>query len=117
MSLITGGRLTNAVHSRLHDVPWLRDLRPEPAADIHPEDARRLGIAQGDEICLVTRLGRIRVKANLSAISAPGEVNFYHGYRAANVNEIIPKEHLDPYSGFPGYKQLRCRVEKAEVTM
>ncbi len=117
MSLITGGRLTNAVHSRLHDVPWLRDLRPEPAADIHPEDARRLGIAQGDEICLVTRLGRIRVKANLSAISAPGEVNFYHGYREANVNEIIPKEHLDPYSGFPGYKQLRCRVEKAEVTM
>lgn len=28
MTLITGGRIPNAVHSRLHDVPWLRSLRP-----------------------------------------------------------------------------------------
>lgn len=115
MCLITGGRLTNAVHSRLHEVPWLRSLRPDPAADIHPEDARHMDIQQGDEIYIVTSVGRIRVKANLTAISAPGEVNFYHGYREANVNEIIPKDHLDPYSGFPGFKQVRCRIEKAEV--
>lgn len=115
MCLISGGRLTNAVHSRLHEVPWLRGLRPDPAADIHPDDAHALDIQQGDDIYIVTAVGRIRVKANLTAISAPGEINFYHGYREANINEIIPKEHLDPYSGFPGFKQIRCRVEKAEV--
>jgi anaerobic selenocysteine-containing dehydrogenase len=115
MALITGGRITNAVHSRLHDVPWLRSLRPEPSADINPKDAEGLGIVQGDDIYIVTRKGRIKVKANISAISAPGEVNFYHGYREANINEIIPADHLDPYSGFPGFKQIRCRVEKAEV--
>ena len=89
--------------------------RPEPSADINPKDAEGLGIVQGDDIYIVTRKGRIKVKANISAISAPGEVNFYHGYREANINEIIPADHLDPYSGFPGFKQIRCRVEKAEV--
>lgn len=117
MCLITGSRLTNAVHSRLHNVPWLRDLRPEPSADIHPEDAQRLGIQQDDDIYLVTCIGRVRVKANVSAISAPGEINFYHGYQEANINEIIPMDHLDPYSGFPGYKQIRCRVEKVGVSV
>jgi len=115
MCLLTGGRIPNAVHSRLHDVPWLRSLRPDPAADINPEDAQRLGIRQGDDIDLVTETGRIRVKANLTAVSAPGEINMYHGYRQANANDLIPLTHLDPYSGFPGFKQLRCRIEKAEV--
>ena len=90
-------------------------LRPDPAADLNPEDAKRMEIGQGDEIYLTTRVGRIKVKANVSAISAPGEVNMYHGYSEANVNQIIPRDHLDPYSGFPGFKQVRCRVEKAEV--
>ncbi len=115
MCLLTGGRIPNAVHSRLHNVPWLRSLRPDPAADINPEDAQRLGIRQGDDIDLVTETGRIRVKANLTAVSAPGEINMYHGYRQANANDLIPLTHLDPYSGFPGFKQLRCRIEKAEV--
>ena len=36
----------------------------------------------------------------------------YHGYREADVNAIIPAGHNDPYSGFPGYRSVRCRVEK-----
>ena len=116
MCLLAGGRIPNAVHSRLHEVPWLKCLRPEPAADLNPADARAMGIAQGDDVYIVTRKGRICVKANVSAISAPGEVNMFHGYQKANVNQIIPNDHLDPYSGFPGYKQVRCRIEKAEVS-
>lgn len=115
MNLMTGGRIPNAVHSRLHDVPWLRSLRPDPAADIHPDDAGRNGIKHGDDIFIITQAGKIKVKANVSAISAPGEVNMFHGYREANVNQIIPMDHQDPYTGFPSYKQVRCRIEKAEV--
>ena len=36
----------------------------------------------------------------------------YHGYRETDVNAIIPAGHNDPYSGFPGYRSVRCRVEK-----
>lgn len=114
-TLMTGARITNAVHSRCHDVPWLRSLRPEPSADIHPDDARRLGISQGDSIRIVSTVNSITLKANISSISREGEINMFHGYREANANSLIPVDHLDPYSGFPGYKQLRCRIEKPEV--
>ena len=29
-----------------------------------------------------------------------------------NVNELIHADHLDPYSGFPGYKQFRCKLKR-----
>ena len=113
-TLMSGARIPNAVHSRTHNTPWLRSLRPDPSADINPADARRLGIRQGDTIRLVSAVGSITVKANVSNISHEGDVNMFHGYREANVNRLIPRDHVDPYTGFPGYKQVRCRIEKVE---
>lgn len=113
-TLITGARLPNTIHSRLHNVPWLRSLRPEPAADICAEDAETLGIGQGEDIILEGPAGRIRVKANITETANRGEVLMIHGYREANVNALIPIDHLDPHTGFPGYKQVPCRVRKAE---
>ena len=114
-TLISGGRQANAIHSHLHKVPWLRSLRPEVMADINPLDASHLNIKQGDDIYLISAVNKIKVKANLSAIALQGQVNLYHGYEEANVNLLLSNTFLDPYSGFPGFKQLRCRIEKAEV--
>ena len=113
LTLISGARLPHTLHSRLHEVPWLRAMRPEPAADINPADAGPLGIAQGDDILLETAAGAIRLKANITEVTNAGEVQMIHGYREANVNRLIPRDHLDPYTGFPGYKQVACRVRKA----
>lgn len=112
-TLISGARLAHTLHSRLHDVPWLRSLRPEPMADINPADASALGVEQGEDILLETAVGAIRVKANITELTSPGEIQMIHGYREANVNAILPMEHLDPYTGFPGYKQFSCAVRKA----
>ena len=113
MTLVSGARLPHTLHSRLHEVPWLRAMRPDPAADINPADAERLGVSQGDDIVLETAAGAIAVKANVTGLSNVGEVQMIHGYREANVNRLIPLDHLDPYTGFPGYKQVACRVRKA----
>lgn len=113
LTLIAGARLTNAIHSRIHTLPWTRSLRQKPAADIHVLDAKALGIQEGDEIELSTACGMIRVAAHLVHTSLPGDVYMYHGYQEANVNSLIGRNHLDPYSGFPGYRQIRCRVRKA----
>ncbi len=110
MTLMAGARLFNAIHSRLHAVSWTRALRPEPMADLHPDDAARLGIAQGDAIEIATSVSAICVKANLTYACAPGDVHFYHDYPEANVNDLIPDTMLDPYTGFPSFKQIRCRV-------
>ena len=112
MILNTGGRLPNALHSRLHDVPWLRSLRPDPMADISFEDAERLGIIAGSYIRISTTEGSIRVRANLTSAVPEGTVFMYQGYREADVNSIIPYGHNDPYSGYPGFRSTRCSVTK-----
>ena len=111
--LCSGGRLAHALHSRLHDVAWLRALRPEAAAELNREDALALGIAEGDRIELFTPQGSIAVRAHLTRAVQKGVVMMYHGYREADVNRLFPAEHNDPYSGFPGYNHLRCGVRKA----
>ena len=95
-------------------MPWLRALRPEPTADLNDGDAQRLGIAPGDDMTLSTQVGAITVKANPTRTVKPGTVFLYHGYREADVNSIIPPGHNDPYSGFPGYRSVRCSVSRRE---
>jgi anaerobic selenocysteine-containing dehydrogenase len=112
--LNTGSRLPMFVHTRTYRLPWTRSLRPHPAADLNPADARRLGIQQDDEIEIATTAGAIRVRANLTELAQPGVVHMYHGYSAADVNSLLEADYLDPLSGFPGFKALLCSVVKAE---
>ena len=44
----------------------------------------------------------------------PGTILMLHGYDEANVNNLIPRSHLDPYSGYPGFKGMRCNIRKVE---
>ena len=114
MTLITGSRLPNTIHSRLHEeLSWPRSLRKTPMADIHPGDARNLGLGEGDWVFLRTAAGEIKVQVHVTAAGLPGDVYMFHGYSEADANELIPAEHLDPYTGFPGFRQVRCRIQKA----
>lgn len=114
-TFIAGARLPNAIHSRLHDVKGMRSFRPQPTADLNPADAEKIGISENDPIIITSKGGSIQVQAHLTETSLPGDIYMYHGYQEADANELIPSDHLDPYSGFPGFRQVRCRVKKAEV--
>ena len=110
--LSTGIRIPGGLHSRLHDCPTARSPRPEPMADVNPADAGAQGIASGDMISITTAHGSVTVKANLTITVPPGMVSLYHGYREADANSLLDYDHRDPYSGFPGYRCIRCRIEK-----
>jgi len=112
--LCTGARLSHAIHSRTHEVPWLRSLKPDPTCEIHPEDAQRLDIHTGDTVAISSPYGEIRMKAKLTGKAKPGIVMTLHGYTEANVNELIGRNHLDPYSGYPGFKGMRCNIRKVQ---
>lgn len=112
--LCTGARLAHALHSRTHETPWLRSLCPEPLCELNVEDAARLGIQEGDPVALSSPYGEIRAKATLTHKTQPGVVLMLHGYTKANVNELIGMDHLDPYSGYPGFKGMRCAVRKCQ---
>ena len=110
--LTEAGRLPNALHSRLHDVAWLRSLRPKAMADLNPEDAAKLGIGQEDVIEISTSAGSLDVCANLSYHVPKGLISLYHDYREANMNNLMDSSRLDPYSGFPAVRSNRCRITR-----
>lgn len=110
--LCSGGRLPHAIHSRLHKVEWVRSLQPEPTAQLSVEDAQALGLEAGDDLELYTPRGTVVVKARPSRRVQKGVVFFYHGYSEADVNALMDKDHVDPYSGFPAYNATRCGMRK-----
>ena len=111
-TLTSGGRLPGACHSRLHDVPWLRSLRPAAMADINSGDAASMGIKTGDMIELYNDCGSITAAANPSICILPGNIHLHHDYRECNANDIVFENHLDPYTGFPGFKSIGCHMKK-----
>jgi anaerobic selenocysteine-containing dehydrogenase len=110
--LTTGARLPMFVHSRTFRVPWLRRLRPDPAADINPQDARARGIEPNQWVDLATPQGKIRVRANVTEYVPPGVVNMIYSFPEADVNALIELDYRDPISGYPGFKSLLCDVKK-----
>jgi anaerobic selenocysteine-containing dehydrogenase len=113
--LNSGSRLPMFIHSRTYRLSWTRGLRPRPAADLNPADARALGIAQDDQIELSTPAGSIRVLANLTELAQPGVVHMYHGHPEADVNLLLDPDELDPISGFPAYRSALCRIDRVRA--
>lgn len=110
--LMSGARIPTAIHTRMAKSSWLRSLSPEPSLEMNPVDADKLKVKTGDMVRIITKAAQITVPVRVNEVFAPGEVGMFHGYKEANVNELIPMDHLDPYSGFPGYKQFRCSIER-----
>ena len=110
--LATGSRKPQLFHSRTYRLPWLANLEETPVIDIHPEDARKLSLENGEEVVLRTPVGAMELSVNLDSSCLPGVVNVYHGAGEKDINYLVDDKYLDPISGFPGYKSYCCRIEK-----
>jgi len=118
----SGARTQFAFRSQHHNIPSLVARQPWPLVTLHPEDAAARGIADGDEVFVVSPRGRVRFRASVTDGIVPGviEANMGGGgptgpaaWQEANVNELTDFENRDPISGFPVYKALLCDVVKA----
>jgi molybdopterin-containing oxidoreductase family molybdopterin binding subunit len=70
------------VHSSWWDVPWLRELEPEPVLKINPEDAVARDIANGDYIEAFNDRGHAVAKALLHPGIRKGTLVYPKGWQA-----------------------------------
>ena len=110
--LMTGARIATAIHSRTTGLSWLRSQTKEPVLKINPEDAEELQLKEGSMVRVSTKTGSLVLPVHITAEFNCKEAGLYHGFDEANANSILAAALLDPYSGFPAYKQFRCRIEK-----
>jgi assimilatory nitrate reductase catalytic subunit len=73
---VTTGRSLTQYQSgtQTRRVTQLVDLAPEPFAEIHPQQARRYGIAEGERVVIRTRRGSAMFKAKITADIRPDTV-------------------------------------------
>lgn len=86
-------RLCN--HSYYHDVPYLRELQPEPWVKINPATGAKYGIADGDWMTVTSPHGSIKMVARYFEAIAPDVLMTKRGWWE-------PCEEL----GLPGYGTL-----------
>ena len=105
------------VHSNFSEVPWLRELDPEPTVKINPVDAKARGIVDGDMVRVFNDRGQAVVKAILSEGIRPGMCNMPKGWQACqyvegHYNDLSSRE-TNPYVANSQFSDLLVEIEKA----
>jgi anaerobic selenocysteine-containing dehydrogenase len=111
--LNTGARMIEYTHWQMRHLPQLRELAPDPVAEIHPSTTAKYGVEDGDMIFVETRKGQISVKVKATVDIMPGVINVLHGWaEELNENVLTDVEAKDPVTGYPELRALACRIRK-----
>jgi formate dehydrogenase major subunit/formate dehydrogenase alpha subunit len=114
--LLTTGRVLEHYHggSMSRRVDGLNALVPEAVAEIHPADAARRGIGEGEWVRISSRRGGVCARARLTPGIVRGTVFLPFHFVEAAANELTIGA-LDPVAKIPEYKVCAVRLEPLEL--
>jgi len=126
--LNAGLRTPTFFHSANRQVPWLREIRPDPIVEIHPDMAKKHGIKEMDWVWIESPRGRIKQKVKLNDGIDPGVVvaehgwwfpeikDDGHGWDISNINLLTDDSHqsMDPVMGATNLRVLLCNISRCE---
>jgi formate dehydrogenase alpha subunit len=92
--------------------PKLEREAPEPYVEIRGDDAKRLGIEDGDRVSVSSRRGSISLKARVTDRIIPGSIFIPFHYAEAAANWLT-NAALDPASNIPELKVCAAKIERA----
>ena len=101
--LNSGARTKSDFRSQHRNIQSLVDMQPWPLVHLHADDAAARGIADGDEVDVVTPRGSVRFRARVSTDIVRGAVEANMRRRSARARGVAPGERQRPHR--PG--QLR----------
>ncbi|MXR19693.1 formate dehydrogenase subunit alpha [Halobacterium bonnevillei] len=97
--------------------PTLNRQHPENFVDIHPKDAERYGIDDGDEVTVTSRRGEITVEAHVTEDIKEGVIWTTPHFADASANRLT-NDVLDERAKIPEYKaaaaEISVDVERAD---
>jgi formate dehydrogenase alpha subunit len=93
-------------------VGGLNQLRDREWLEMHPSDAEKLGVADGETVRILSRRGSVNASVKTTEQSLPGVVALDFHFAESPVNALTNPAH-DPISKIPEYKVCAVRVEKA----
>ena len=110
------GRVVEHWHtgSMTRRIPVLHQAMPKAYAELHPDDAKKLGVRNGQKVKIVSRRGSIVMNASINERGTPtrGQVFVPFFDEAYLINELT-LDSFCPISKEPDYKKCAVRIEKA----
>jgi formate dehydrogenase major subunit len=87
-------------------------IQPEAHVYLNPDDAREMGVAEGDYVRVTSRRGSIELRARLSHRDVRGTCFIPFHFREAAAN-ILTIDEIDPMGKIPEFKFCAVKVERA----
>ncbi|HEU4977966.1 MAG TPA: molybdopterin-dependent oxidoreductase [Solirubrobacteraceae bacterium] len=112
--VLVGRRDQRSNNSWMHNLPMLVRGKERCTAWVHPDDAGRLGLADGELACVSSRAGSIELPVEVTDDVMPGVVSIPHGWghgtpgaalrvaarhAGANSNVLADETLVEPLSG------------------
>ena len=121
--ILTSSKSKYYLHSSYRWIKKLREKRPEPKVEIHPETAKKYGINDGETVIIQTIHGEICQTAGITDAVDPRVINASHGWwfpeqgadsiyewKKSNFNILTSTAKLGKEFGTPNLKGIPCRI-------
>ncbi len=122
--LAAGERRMNTANCAIRNPAWM-DSNDATSLAVHPDDARRVGVADGGMIRVITRNGEATVDVRIDDRQKPGTLALPNGLgmlypnaqghavgMGVSVNELTGLENKDRFVGTPYHKYVPARLER-----
>src|SRR6516225_9957976 len=91
-------------------------IAPKALVFVHPDDATRLGLADGELARVSSRRGTIELEVKVSHREAPGNCFIPFHFREAAAN-LLTIDEIDPFGKIPEFKFCAVRIEPASASV
>ncbi len=126
---LAGRRHRHSMNSWLNELPGLHPAGKGNAVVIHPDDALKLGITDGDRVRVSSSVGEVELTATVDDQPRPGVVIIDHGWGSrifdprggsapqsygVNRNLLVDGAAVDPLSQTPALSSSYVAVERVD---
>src|SRR5438874_9371335 len=128
--LLIGRRDLRSNNSWMHNLHVLAKGKDRCTLLVHPDDAARLALVNGDRACVTSQAGTVEIPVEVTDTIMPGVVSIPHGWghtlpgtqmrvarehAGVNTNILTVEENVDPLSGNAILNGIAVTVERAKA--
>lgn len=125
----SGARKYTSFHTEHRQIASLREIDPLPDTEINPEDARELGVSDGDWVKITTPFGSCKQVVKVTPTISRGVVHASHGWSfpeqsgeapnyygnyKVSINDCMPNGYCGVQGWGNTFKNMIGKVEKTE---
>ena len=109
---LTTGRRLDEYNTGVQTGGYASPLRRGESLDISPEDAARLGVADGETVSVSSRRGALKVPVRIDETLRPGLTFMTLHFQDDVATNLLTIDATDPKSGTAEFKATAIRIER-----